>query len=95
MGGSDKGLDIGTLLKEIPKYCKAVILLSGSGTETIKNKITYEKEVDSLKKAVGLAKKLAVKGDIILLSPAFASFGMFENEYDRGDQFAKLIKSIK
>lgn len=94
-GGSDKGLDMTVLLHEIPKYTKAVFLLSGTGTEKIKHELPNSVEVKDLKKTVLLAKKLASKGDIILLSPAFASFGMFKNEYDRGEQFNKIVKSFK
>ncbi len=94
-GGSDKGLKMGNLIKEMQKYCKKVILLSGSGTERIKNKIQNAIVVDSIKKAVEKAQESAIKGDIILLSPAFASFGMFNNEYDRGDQFMKIVKGLK
>ncbi len=94
-GGFNKGLNMNDLIKEIPKYCKEVILLSGTGTELIKNKIKNSLEVDSMKKAVTEARALAKVGDIILLSPAFASFGMFKNEYDRGDQFVNLVKKLK
>jgi UDP-N-acetylmuramoylalanine--D-glutamate ligase len=94
-GGSDKNLEMNSLLKEIPKYCKSVIFLSGTGTERIKNKIKDIMPVNNLKEAVLKAKSLAKKGDIILFSPAFASFGMFKNEYDRGDQFFKIIKKLK
>mgnify|MGYP003424468059 CR=1 FL=1 len=93
-GGSDKGLDMSALVNEIPKYTKAIFLLAGTGTESIKAKISNSLEVKNLKLAVTLAKKLAKKGDVILLSPAFASFGMFKNEYDRGDQFNKIVKSF-
>jgi UDP-N-acetylmuramoylalanine--D-glutamate ligase len=44
-----------------------------------------------VKKSLGLASR----GDIILFSPAFTSFGMFNNEYDRGEKFMKVIKSLK
>ncbi len=99
-GGSDKGLDFRTLNKEISKYCRLVILLSGSGTERLKPLLLKQKnldlvEVNSLKNAVNLAKSQAKKGDIVLLSPACASFGMFVNEFDRGNQFIKIIKSLK
>ena len=49
---------------------------------------------DSLDKALDKALKIAQKGDIILFSPAFASFGMFKNEYDRNDQFINTIRSL-
>ena len=94
-GGSDKGLDMRVMVKEMERYCKGIFLLSGTGTETIKTQIKNSTEVESLKKAVFLAQKLAVKGEVILLSPAFASFGMFKNEYDRGDQYVKIVKGLK
>jgi UDP-N-acetylmuramoylalanine--D-glutamate ligase len=95
MGGSDKSIDMQALVHEIPKYVKITILLSGTGTEKVKHEISNANETDSLKKAITLAKKLAQKGDVVLLSPAFASFGMFKNEYDRGEQFNKIVKSLK
>jgi UDP-N-acetylmuramoylalanine--D-glutamate ligase len=94
-GGSDKGLDMSKLVKEIPKYCKKVILLSGTGTDRIKSKIKNYTEVKSMKEALKIASGLALRGDTILLSPAFASFGMFNNEYDRGDQFMKIVRELK
>jgi UDP-N-acetylmuramoylalanine--D-glutamate ligase len=38
---------------------------------------------------------VAKRGDTVLLSPGFASFGLFKNEYDRGDQFVKLVKKME
>lgn len=94
-GGFDKGLDMSALLKEMPRYTKGVVLLSGTGTDRIKDQIPNSLEVGSMKEAVKYARELAVKGDVVLLSPAFASFGMFKNEYDRGDQFVKIVKGLK
>lgn len=97
MGGSDKGLDMSGLVKEIPKYCKVAIFLSGTGTEKLKTtnyRLKTVTEYNNLKDAVYRAIKLAKKGGIILFSPAFASFGMFKNEYDRGDKFVKLVKKL-
>lgn len=95
-GGSDKGLDMSALANEIPKYTKAVFLLAGSGTDgLVKNFKVEGCKVNSMKEAIKLAKKVAKKGDVILLSPAFASFGMFKNEYDRGEQFNKIVKGLK
>jgi UDP-N-acetylmuramoylalanine--D-glutamate ligase len=45
--------------------------------------------------AVKKAQSLAKKGDIVLLSPAAASFGLFQNEFDRGEKFKKAVGSIK
>ncbi len=97
-GGADKGLELGPLVKAMDKYCKAVVFLNGSGTERlinneelrIKNEIT-----DNLKDAVKKALENTKKGDVILFSPAFASFGMFNNEYERNDEFLKIIKGLK
>jgi UDP-N-acetylmuramoylalanine--D-glutamate ligase len=97
-GGSDKNLDLTSFVKIINKYCKAVVMIPGTGTEKlIKNhKFHVSNEVGkNLKDVILKAVKYAQKGDIILFSPAFASFGMFKNEYDRGDQFLKIIKTLK
>jgi len=101
MGGSDKGLGMSNLVKEIEKKCKAVVLFKGSGTEKIKDKIfkikdliVYEEEAleSCLKKAI----KIASKGDVILYSPAFASFGkFFKNEFDRDYKFRQVVSNIK
>ena len=48
-----------------------------------------------MKKAMEIAKVNARKGDIVLLSPGAASFGVFKNEFDRGEQFNKAVKKIK
>ncbi len=96
-GGSDKGLDFKEWAKEVKKNCKAVILLKGTGTERIKNFLpvtSYQlpvTEVVSMSEAVKEARQFAKAGDVILLSPACASFGLFTNEFDRGDQFRKII----
>ncbi|MFA6593854.1 MAG: UDP-N-acetylmuramoyl-L-alanine--D-glutamate ligase [Candidatus Buchananbacteria bacterium] len=94
-GGADKGLDFKELAQEIKKYCQAVVLLKGAGTERLKKELKNFTIVDSLPDAVGIAKSFATSGDIILLSPACASFGLFKNEFDRGDQFRQLVKKIK
>jgi len=92
-GGADKGLDMAGLLKEIPKYCKKEILLAGTGSEKLA--VLNFIKADSLGVAVKTALSFCQKGDILLFSPAFASFGMFKNEFDRGGQFVKIIKRLK
>jgi len=94
MGGADKTLDMSELIKEIPKYCKKVFLFPGTGTDKVKDKIEGL-VVESLSGAVLEAFKWVKKGDILLFSPGFASFGMFKNEFDRGEQFIKIIKKLK
>jgi len=93
-GGSDKGLDFKVLTKEIKEHCRAVVLLKGTGTDRLKKKIDNYTIVNSMSDAVGVAKSFSKTGDIILLSPACASFGMFINEFDRGDQFRRLVKKL-
>ncbi|HEY4506775.1 MAG TPA: UDP-N-acetylmuramoyl-L-alanine--D-glutamate ligase [Candidatus Paceibacterota bacterium] len=100
MGGTDKGLDMSNLCKEINKYCKTVVLLKESGTEKIKDQVNKLKDINvweasGLKKSVELAMSQAARGDTVIFSPAFASFGkFFKNEYDRNDQFIRIIKKI-
>ncbi|MBT3282769.1 UDP-N-acetylmuramoyl-L-alanine--D-glutamate ligase [bacterium] len=95
MGGADKNLDMKPLLKEIEKYCKSVVLLSGTGTDKLKNLKFEYKKANNLKDGIMQALKDSKQGDIVLFSPAFASFGLFENEYDRNDQFIELVKKLK
>jgi len=94
IGGADKNLDMGELLVEIPERVKRTILLAGTGTNRVLEFLPEASVFDSLEKAVTEAFASAVSGDVILFSPAFASFGMFKNEYDRGDQFNALVKTI-
>ena len=94
MGGADKDLDMNALLFEIPNYVKRIILLAGTGTNRVLEFLPEASVFDDLPKAVNEAFASASKGDAILFSPAFASFGMFKNEYDRGDQFVELVKSF-
>lgn len=94
MGGADKDLDMNALLFEIPKHAKRTILLAGTGTNRVLEFLPEASVFDDLSKAVQEAFLAAGPGDIILFSPAFASFGMFKNEYDRGDQFVALVHTI-
>lgn len=99
LGGSDKNLDFTQLFKDIKKYVKAVILIPGNGTNRIlkdlrKTKVPiYEK--NDLNQIVAHHREITKKGDIVLFSPAFTSFGMFNNEYDRGEKFMKMVKTLK
>ena len=90
-GGTDKNLDMNRLLASLADV-KRVILLSGSGTSRILEFLPNASVFDTLEKAVAEAFASAQSGDTILFSPAFTSFGMFKNEFDRGDQFVALVK---
>ncbi len=91
VGGADKGLDISELQKTITRHCKKVYFLKGTGTERVWGK---ERAYESLQEALKDAWLDAKSGETIILSPAFASFGMFKNEYDRGDQFNKVVADL-
>lgn len=90
-GGSDKGIDPTELLATISHYCKQVILLAGTGTDTIKDKIADVQVCDSVAAAVEAGLAYGQPGDILLFSPGYASFGMFKNEYERNDAFLAAV----
>lgn len=97
MGGADKNLDMSGLYALLRTHTKKIILLPGSGTDRIKKDLTHGEIifVQTLEEAVETAFRNAKAGDTILFSPAFSSFGLFKNEYDRGDQFNAIIKKIQ
>lgn len=103
LGGSSKNSDFSNLGKviESAKNIKAIIGI-GVEWEKIKEKLTnLNTEILVLEGAkdmqtiVAAAAKLAVSGDVVLLSPACASFDMFENYKDRGNQFKKEVLALK
>lgn len=91
VGGTDKTLPLEELEKAIQEKTKAVIYLSGTGTDRIS--LPKENEFEKLEDCVRKAFELAQEGDIILFSPAFASFSKyFNNEYERNDIFVKELQ---
>ncbi len=92
-GGTDKNLELDALAAKL-KEAKRVILLAGNGTDRIKDQLPDTVIYESIADAVADAFAHAKSGDTILFSPAFTSFGMFKNEYDRGDQFVSLVKKL-
>jgi UDP-N-acetylmuramoylalanine--D-glutamate ligase len=103
-GGSDKKLQFDTFAKEILKRSKGLILFKGEATEkllrALKDHLLASKKdrqfevVESMAKAVELAFQCAEAGDVVLLSPGAASFGIFQNEFDRGEQFRKAVGEL-
>ncbi len=97
VGGQDKGNDYSELMALVKKKVKAIVCL---GVDNSKLHAAFEDMVDlmvdagSAKEAVTYAYNLAKKGEIVLLSPACASFDLFENYQDRGDQFKKAVKEL-
>lgn len=99
-GGADKGADFHKLARLIKQKVKFLILLEGRATPRLQKelqKISFPKHkiktVNSMKSAVHFAKRLAVPGDIVLLSTACASFGLFKNYKERGKLFQQYVKA--
>lgn len=98
MGGADKELDMSGMLLLLPRDCKLLVVLPGTGTDTIRLQLSElpvpARFASSMREAVDLASREAAPGDIVLLSPGFASFGLFQNEFDRGDQFVNTVRAL-
>lgn len=96
-GGVDKGNDYGELLSLVGDKVKAIICLGKDNAkliETFGGLVSGVQEVDSMEDAVKAAYKIADKGDAVLLSPACASFDLFNSYEDRGRQFKKQIRLL-
>lgn len=98
-GGSWKGTDFGPLALEIKKRVKHLVVL-GQTAEEIKRAVqkvgfTAVTHVATLKEAVLQAKKIAQPGDVILLSPACASFDMFQSFEHRGEVFKEIVRNLQ
>ncbi|MDA3840204.1 MAG: UDP-N-acetylmuramoyl-L-alanine--D-glutamate ligase [Patescibacteria group bacterium] len=102
MGGADKGSEFRQLAREIKKRVKFVILFDGKGSDKIRKelfKIKYSKEniqtVKSIDEAFRQVKLIASEGDVVLLSTACASFGIFKSYKERGKLFKEEVKKMK
>jgi len=96
-GGVDKGNDYKDLLPIVREKVKAIICLGINNTkiiETFKPVIEIIVETESITEAVKVANKIATKKDNVLLSPACASYDLFENYEDRGDQFKEAVRNL-
>ena len=96
-GGVDKGNDYSDLMPLVREKVKAIICLGMDNTklkESFGNVIDLMVETYSMEEAVKVAYKIGERGDAVLLSPACASFDLFKNYEDRGDQFKKAIKNL-
>lgn len=97
-GGASKGLPYAELGKKIAKTCKLVVFLEGTATPEMQAAVGNDVPwmlVGSMEEAVKAAAKAAHEGDTVLLSPGAASFGMFKNEFDRGEQFVEAVKKVR
>lgn len=97
VGGIDKGNDYSELDLLVKKKVKAIVCL-GVNNQPIKDyfrdKVSTIIETDSMSAAVNQAFLLGQKGDCVLLSPACASFDLFENYEDRGNQFKMCVRDL-
>ena len=94
VGGTDKGNDYNAIEDLVVEKVKAIVCLGVDNTpilEAFLGKIEIIEETKSCKDAVAVSRQYAEGGDVVLLSPACASFDLFKNYEDRGEQFKKWI----
>lgn len=97
LGGQDKGNDYSELLDLVKEKVKAIVCLGVDNKKIIKAFKNYVEtiiEASSAAEAVAVSYKLATKGDTVLLSPACASFDLFQNYEDRGVQFKTAVRRL-
>jgi UDP-N-acetylmuramoylalanine--D-glutamate ligase len=97
VGGVDKGNDYSELMSLVHEKVKAIICLGIDNKKIIEafaNIVDMMVEVDNMHDAVNTAKHIAEKGDTVLLSPACASFDLFQNYEDRGNQFKNEVRNL-
>jgi UDP-N-acetylmuramoylalanine--D-glutamate ligase len=96
-GGIDKGNDYTRLFEMVQKKVKTLICLGTDNSiiiEAFRDKVDSLYETQSAIQAVLLSYSIGKPGDVVLLSPACASFDLFDNYEDRGNQFKKAVKSL-
>ncbi|WP_316634306.1 UDP-N-acetylmuramoyl-L-alanine--D-glutamate ligase [uncultured Flavobacterium sp.] len=97
VGGVDKGNDYNELMSLVREKVKAIICLGIDNHKIIEafgNVVDIMVEVNNMNDAVKTAQRLTEKGDAVLLSPACASFDLFENYEDRGKQFKQAVHNL-
>ena len=98
VGGKDKGNDYSTIAQLVKEKCSALVYLGVDNTKlhaAFDNLGIPTADTHSMKDCVEACRKLAKKGDVVLLSPCCASFDLFKNMEDRGEQFKTLAKQSK
>ena len=97
-GGTDKNLDF-EVFDKLKGKTESMYLLSGTATDKMipflnKYSILWKGPFDSLEGATEAAFRESKEGDVIIMSPGCTSFGMFKNEFDRGNSFKKIVNAI-
>ncbi|MDR2065751.1 MAG: UDP-N-acetylmuramoyl-L-alanine--D-glutamate ligase [Prevotellaceae bacterium] len=96
-GGTDKGNDYSEIMDLVREKVRAIVCLGLDNSKIIsffKDTVPIIAETVSIKDAVEKSYELACQGDTVLLSPACASFDLFENYEDRGKQFKKEVRNL-
>lgn len=97
LGGTDKGNDYSEIEQLVIEKVSALIFL-GKDNRTLHNffdgKVPLILDAKSMDTAVEMAYDIAKKGEVVLLSPCCASFDLFKNYEDRGDQFKKCVRGL-
>ncbi len=97
VGGVDKGNDYTELFQLVNKKVKAIVCLGIDNSKIVNafgNCVEHMVETSNMEDAVRVACKLSSAGDNVLLSPACASFDLFENYEDRGRQFKQAVRNL-
>ena len=97
-GGIDKGNDYNIIKQQVKEKVRALICLGKENDKLKKafgDAVATIKETQSVHELVRIALVEAQKGDVVLLSPACASFDLFKNYEDRGDQFREAVLELK
>lgn len=97
VGGRDKGNDYGQILSLVREKCRAIVYLGADNAKLHENFDALGLPVadtHSMKECVEACARLAREGDTVLLSPCCASFDLFRNMEDRGEQFKTLVRAM-
>jgi UDP-N-acetylmuramoylalanine--D-glutamate ligase len=97
LGGTDKGNDYGEIEALVVEKCRALILLGVDNRKLhafFDGKVATIADAGSMREAVRHAYRIAQPGDTVLLSPCCASFDLFKNYEDRGDQFKNCVRNL-
>jgi len=97
-GGLDKGNDYGPIMDLVKNKVSALICLGLDNSKLLNafsTEVYYISETTSMREAVRRAASLASEGDTVLLSPACASFDLFKDYRDRGEQFKEAVRGIE
>ncbi len=97
LGGTDKGNDYSEIEELVCSKVRALIFLGKDNSKLhsfFDGKVDDIRDAGSMKEAVNIAYEIAQKGDIVLLSPCCASFDLFNNYEDRGDQFKENVRML-